>query len=97
MCKKQFGPEMARKLMLRMGVLKAAISLADFWPANTGTERCHELTGDLAGKFSMDLKQPYRLLFVPGELLSKADYLNEKERWSAIISVEILGIEDTHG
>ena len=39
------------------------IPLVDFWPPNSGPERCHELKGDLAGVFSIDLKQPYRLLF----------------------------------
>lgn len=96
-CKRQYGPEMARKLMVRMGVLRAANSLMDFWPPNSGAERCHELTGDLAGQFSVDLKQPYRLLFVPADGPSKAECPNEKERWSAVKSVEILGIEDTHG
>lgn len=96
-CKKLYGDEMAQKVSLRMAALKAAITLVDFWPPMRGPERCHELKADLAGQFFMDLKHPYRLLFVATESPSKIDYPNEKDRWSAIKSIEILGIEDTHG
>lgn len=96
-CKRRYGMEMAQKLMTRMGALTAAKALVDFWPPMRGPERCHELTGNLAGQFSMDLKHPYRLLLVPTDVQDKADFHDEKERWAAIRSVEILGIEDTHG
>lgn len=102
-CRKRFGAEMARKIKLRMDALAAAESLADFWPPNSPPERCHELKGDMAGTFSMDVKQPYRLLFkdaeTAGGMASKQDkqVKDEKERWLAIRSVEILSIEDTHG
>jgi plasmid maintenance system killer protein len=66
-CQKQYGRDMMRKIMLRLSELRAAVSLADFWPPMSGPERCHELKGELAGTFSIDLKQPYRLLFVPIE------------------------------
>jgi hypothetical protein len=48
---------MMRKIMLRLSELRAAVSLADFWPPMSGPERCHELKGELAGTFSIDLKQ----------------------------------------
>ncbi|MCL7169021.1 hypothetical protein MWK01_26915, partial [Escherichia coli] len=64
-CQKQYGRDMMKKIMLRLSELRAAVSLADFWPPMSGPERCHELKGELAGTFSIDLKQPYRLLFVP--------------------------------
>src|ERR1700693_3800278 len=66
-CQKQYGRDMTRKIMMRVNELRAADSLADFWPPMSGPERCHELKADLAGTFSIDLKQPYRLLFVPNE------------------------------
>src|SRR5579864_8293414 len=62
-CKRRYGADMAKKLMLRLAALRATESLADFWPPKSGPERCHELKGDRAGTFSVDLKQPYRLLF----------------------------------
>ena len=44
----------------------------------------------------MDLKQPYRLLFSPTEPVPKEDFATELERWEAITSIAIRGIEDTH-
>jgi plasmid maintenance system killer protein len=92
---KRFGAEMAKKIRLRMGALVAAESLLDFWPPYSGPERCHELKGDLAGLFSMDLKHPYRLLFK--SLDDPEEYTDQKQRWQSIKSVELTSIEDTHG
>ena len=88
---RRFGPEMAKIIRRRMGALVAAESLAVFW--HDGPERCHELKGDLAGTFSMDLKHPYRLLFIPVDFEEKAD---GKQRWESIKAINIIGIEDTH-
>lgn len=95
-CRRQYGVDMAKKLSLRLASLRAAESLADFWPPKSGPERCHELKGDLKGKFSVDLKQPYRLLF---QSTSKpaGDEAEEQQRWKSITSIDILAIEDTHG
>ena len=95
-CQRRFGKDMARKILMRISALLAAESLADFWPPNSGPERCHELVGDKKGVFSMDVKQPYRLLFVPAEV-PPADCKNDQERWKAVKAVELLTIEDTHG
>src|SRR5712672_477109 len=94
-CKRQFGADMARKLMLRIAALRAADSLAVFWPPKSGPERCHELKGDLVGTFSVDLKQPYRLLFVPIEESAPKDRSDEQKRWASITKIEIVAIEDT--
>lgn len=94
---RRFGAVMAKKLRLRVTALQAADNLAVFWPAKTGPERCHELKGDQAGIFSMDLQHPYRLLFVPKELDSAPRDADERTRWTSIKSVELLRIENTHG
>jgi proteic killer suppression protein len=94
---KRFGTEMAKKIRLRMGALVAAESLADFWPPSSGPERCHELKGNLAGTFSIDLKHPYRLLFKSADTSKEAATADEKQRWQSINSVQIVSIEDTHG
>jgi plasmid maintenance system killer protein len=94
--RKRFGADMAKKLFLRLNALGAADSLATFYPPKCGPERCHELIGNLAGFFSMDVKQPYRLLFKPTEDFPKSNYATELERWKAITSIAIQGIEDTH-
>ena len=96
-CQRQYGRGMTKKIMMRINELRAANSLADFWPPKSGPERCHELTGDLAGTFSIDVKQPYRLLFIPMEENAPKDRSDERKRWASITKIEIVAIEDTHG
>ena len=96
-CKQRFGVAMSKKLRVRLAALGAAESLATFWPPNSGPERCHELKGNLAGTFSIDLKQPYRMLFTPMEETAPQDRSNEQERWASITALEVIGIGDTHG
>src|SRR6266536_2335051 len=102
---RRYGKEMAKKIQLMMGALVAAQTVGDFWPPYSPPERCHELKGELVGKFSMDLTHPYRLLFKPATTqaqLSIRDQANaesgdQKARWHSIDSIEIVGVEDTHG
>jgi proteic killer suppression protein len=96
-CKREHGAAMAKKITLRLAALRAANSLGTFWPPNSGPERCHELKGDLEGRFSVDLKQPYRLLFTVRETAPPSDRSNEQFRWNSITAIHILEIEDTHG
>ena len=96
-CRRQYGTDTAKKVTLRVAALRAADSLADFWPPKSGPERCHELKGDRAGIFSVDLKQPYRLLFEPNEATALPEPADEQQRWKSIAAINILGIEDTHG
>lgn len=96
-CRRRFGAEMAKKIQLRLAALGAAECLADFWPPSSGPERCHELKGNLAGTFSIDLKQPYRLLFKPMDPAGGVPTNDEKRRWQTIQAIKITGIEDTHG
>ncbi|MBX9582191.1 MAG: hypothetical protein K2X87_17945 [Gemmataceae bacterium] len=92
----RYGTAMAKKIALRLAALRAAESLGDFWPPKSGPERCHELLGARAGTFSVDLKQPYRLLFRPVGETPPADRSDEQKRWLAITAIELLAIEDTH-
>ena len=96
-CRRSYGADMTKKIALRLVALRAAESLGDFWPPKSGPERCHELKGDLAGTFSIDLKQPYRMLLKPKEDPPKLGPPDEQQRWKSIKAVEILAIEDTHG
>ena len=95
-CRRQYGADTAKKVALRVAALRAADSLGDFWPPKSGPERCHELKGDRAGTFSVDLKQPYRLLFELSEATPPPDRSDEQQRWKSITAIDILGIEDTH-
>ena len=92
--RRQHGADMTKKLALRLAALRAADSLADFWPPKSGPERCHELKGDRKGAFSVDLNQPYRLVFRATKEPNVAD---EQERWRSITSIDITAIENTHG
>jgi plasmid maintenance system killer protein len=92
----RYGAGMAKKILLRLAALRAADSLGDFWPPKSGPERCHELIGELAGTFSVDVKQPFRLLFRSIEKAPPKDRSDEKKRWESITSIDILTIENTH-
>jgi proteic killer suppression protein len=96
-CRRSYGADMAKKIKLRIAALRAAESLADFWPPKSGPERCHELKGNQTGTFSVDVKQPYRLVFKPAEEPPESDPSDEQQRWKLITGIELLGIEDTHG
>lgn len=58
--------------------------------------RCHELKGDRKGKWSLDLKHPYRLVF---EIAN--DPIPNLESGGVdpnkVTAVRILEVEDTHG
>lgn len=86
------GPEQARRLRQRLDDLRAANSL-QVMASLPG--RTHELKGDRKGQLSMDLKHPYRLIFVPA-----ANPVPSKEDggldWAKVRAVEILEITDTH-
>lgn len=95
-CQREYGVSMSKEIVLRLAALHAAESLADFWPPKSGPERCHELKGERKGTFSVDLNQPYRLLFEASEQPDE-DMLDVQQRWRSITSIDIKGIENTHG
>ncbi len=90
---KQLGAKCARKLQQRMMELKAAQNLSDI--SRLPPARCHELTGDRAGQYSVDLEHPYRLLFIVAN-----DPCPEREGggvdWDGVTEIEIIEIADTH-
>jgi len=90
---KEFGTECAQKLQHRLDDLAAADCLADL---NNSPGRLHELEKDLKGIFSLDLKHPYRLLFVPDHDPRPLRPDGSTDR-SEVKRVLILRVEDTHG
>lgn len=88
-----YGKRRADLIRRRLDEFRAANSLYElrYLPG----PRCHELKGNRAGQFSVDLDHPYRLLFCP-----KNDPLPQKAdgglNWKEITIIEIVGIEDTH-
>ena len=85
--------KMATKLAQRLSELSAADSLQDI--SYLPPPRLHELTGNLAGQFSVDLDYPYRLLFVPAH--DPVPELGDGgiDR-SQVTEIEIIKIENTH-
>jgi proteic killer suppression protein len=89
----EFGSEQAKKIQLRLSVLRNASNL-DEVPAMP-PDRRHELKGKYAGCFAVDVKQPYRLIFKP-------DYENTPCKPDGgidlrkVTKIKILGVEDYH-
>jgi plasmid maintenance system killer protein len=96
LCQRKFGKPMAKFIRLRMDALHAARSLHDFWPAKSKPERVHEVPSYGKRVFSIDLQQPYRLLFKAHEDNEDQDGTTE-DRWRMIKKITILSVEDTHG
>ena len=90
---KSYGARMARAIMLRMAVLRAARSLA-LVPA-TPPDRRHQLRGDRDEQFAVDLVHPYRLVFGANHepVPRKDDGGIDAERVTAIT---ILDVVDYH-
>lgn len=92
--KRAHGDRQADLIRECLDDLEAVECLADMW--SLPQHRCHQLAENLKGVFSLDLVHPYRLLFRPADdplpLLEDGgiDLANVK-------SVEILGVENTHG
>lgn len=90
---KRLGPVCAKKFQQRISELMAARCLEDLRQHHPA--RIHELSGNLAGTLSADLKHPLRLLFEPtGDPPRKADGGLD---WSTVTEIEITEITDTHG
>jgi proteic killer suppression protein len=90
----RLGTVMAKKLFQRLDELRAANTLADM--RSIPAAHCHELTGDRKGQLAVDLKQPYRLIFVVAN-----DPVPRKEDggldWQKVTAIEIVKWEDYHG
>ncbi|MCZ7540379.1 MAG: killer suppression protein [Anaerolineae bacterium] len=89
---KRYGERQARKIRQRLDDLRAAATLEEMRYIGG---RCHELTGDRRGQLSLDLVQPYRLIFeVANEPIPRKP--DGGLDWKLVTAVRILGVEDTH-
>jgi len=90
---RQYGQENAKLLKRRMAILLAASCLDEV--SHRPPERRHELTGDKRGKFAVDIKHPYRLVFEPNHnpLPRKADGGLDLRQ---ITAITIIDVEDYH-
>lgn len=91
---RRYGSEQAKKIQQRLFELQAAENLETL--KTLPQLRAHELSGNLAGQISLDIKQPYRLLIKP-------DYDDPPQKedggldWKKITKIKILKVKDTHG
>ena len=88
-----YGARMARAIMMRMTVLRAAHSLA--LVPTTPPDRRHQLSGDRDEQFAVDLVQPYRLVF-----RANHETVPRKEdggiRTEQVTAITILDVVDYH-
>ena len=92
---RRHGERRAKLLKTRLAVLVSAACLADLGPPYRGPMRCHELTGNRAGQLSIDLDQPYRLIFLPDHQPPPTRAEGGLD-WAAVTAIVILEIADTH-
>ncbi len=87
---KAYGPRMVRTIMTRLAVLQAAptLSMVPTVPPN----RRHQLHGNRAGQFAVDLVHPHRLVFSPNHdpIPVKADGGTDTDQVTAITVIEIV-------
>ncbi len=90
---KAFGQKTAARLRQRLMELRAADTLADL--SHLPPARCHELTQDRAGQFSVDLDHPRRLIFIPADdpVPLRSDGGVDRKR---VKQVEVIEITDPH-
>lgn len=90
---RELGVTMARRLMLRLQQLEAALHLAEMALLKQG--RLHELGGDRDGQLSLDLVHPMRLILSPDH--EPIPHLPEGGLdLASITAVLILDITNTH-
>ena len=91
--RKALGENRGRRLGRRLDDLAAASSLEDI---RTLPGRCHELKGDRARRFAVDLDGPYRLIFEPAH---NPLPMNDDGGliWSEVRKIRILEIGNYHG
>lgn len=88
-----FGAEQAKKIRLRLAILKSADNLDEVQAVPP--DRRHELSGKYQGCFAVDLKHPYRLVFMPDydDVPRKTDGGIDLQK---VKKIKILEVEDYH-
>ncbi len=87
---KKLGKKRSKRLKNRLIELRAVEHVNELQLGGP-----HELTGDRAGQYSVDLAGPMRLLFESTEQPPPALAAGGID-WQQVKSIRILGIEDTH-
>lgn len=91
--RKTYGAQMAKVIMMRMAVLKAARNLA--LVPTTRPDRRHQLRGDREEQFAVDLVHPHRLVFEPNhEPIPRTD--DGGIDTEQVTAITILDVTDYH-
>lgn len=90
---KEYGAHRAKKIKLRMAVLRSAVNLAEV--PEQKPDRRHPLKGNRKGQFAVDLVHPYRLILKPSDPVPMLE--DGGIDLSKITEIVILGVEDYHG
>lgn len=80
---------MARTIMTRLAVLREAPTLSTV--PTMPPDRCHQLHGNRAGQYAVDLTHPYRLIFEAGDTPGcKAGGAIKTDEVAAITIIEVI-------
>ena len=90
--RRQYGDRMARTIMTRLAVLREAptLSMVPTLPPN----RRHQLHGDRAGQYAVDLTHPYRLIFEPSDM--PVQEAGSGMNTDAVTAITIIEVTDYH-
>lgn len=90
--RRQYGDRMARTIMTRLAVLQEArtLSMVPTLPPN----RRHQLHGDRAGQYAVDLTHPYRLIFEPTD--TSVRETGGGINTDAVTTITIIEVTDYH-
>ena len=91
--RKEWGAEMAKKLMQRLADLEAIESLEQ---AKDLPGRCHELIENRSGQLAMDLVHPKRLIFEPSKQPKPTNKSGGLD-WKQVTAIRIVEIVNYHG
>ena len=88
--KKAYGDRMVRTIAMRMAMLRHAPTLSKV--PITKPDRRHQLKGNRAGQYAVDLVHPNRLVFEPNHnpVSRKADGGIDTDQVTAITIIEIV-------
>jgi proteic killer suppression protein len=83
---REYGPNNAKKITQRYNELTNIENLGLMIKYKVG--RCHSLTGNLKGKFALDIQHPLRMIIEP--------ITSNYKELENIIAVKIVNLEDYH-
>ena len=90
----EYGASNARKIMMRLSEMYSVDNLSQI--SVLPPPRRHVLSGDRAGQFAVDIKHPFRIVFVPDH-----DNIPTLECGgvdvSKVIRIKVIWIGDYHG